>query len=159
MIEEAVGTCWHCGRGLMQADLARENTCPGCGNSVTAGEFIWESGATDPSRRVFACPRCRDSRADKRPVAVDPDDLYRARSVDPHEAREFLRPRFPAPVAGHELPDELVDLYPPRAQVALAAILERIETELRAPSFQAALRLAVVHMVLATSKDDEKELR
>ena len=61
--------------------------------------------------------------------------------------RDLLRERFPAPTAGHPLPDELVDLYPPRAQVALAAILERIETELRAPSVQAALRLAVVHMV------------
>ncbi len=36
--------------------------------------------------------------------------------------------------------------------MALAAILERIETELRAPSIQAALRLAVVHMVLPVSR-------
>ena len=34
MIEEAVATCWHCGRELMRADLARENTCPGCGKST-----------------------------------------------------------------------------------------------------------------------------
>jgi len=126
--------------------------CPGCGNTVTVSEFIWDADATDPSRRVFKCPRCRDDRSEKRPVAVDPDDLYRARAVDADAAREVLRARFPAPVAGHALPDELVDLYPPRAQVALAAILERIETELRAPSVQAALRLVVVHMVLALSR-------
>ena len=126
--------------------------CPGCGNTVTVSEFIWKADATDPSRRSFRCARCKDSRAEKRPIAVDPDDLYRARSVDAADARAFLRARFPAPVADHPLPDELVDLYPPRAQVALAAILDRIETELRAPSLQAALRLAVVHMALSISR-------
>jgi len=137
-------------RAAIEASYA--SRCPGCGNTVTASEFIWKTDASDPSRRSFTCPRCKDSRAEKRPVAVDPDDLYRARSVDAAEAREILRQRFPAPVAGHPLPDELVDLYPPRAQVALAAILDRIETELRAPSVQAALRLAVVHMALSISR-------
>ena len=126
--------------------------CPGCGNSVTVSEFIWKADATDPSRRSFKCARCRDNRAERRPIAVDPDDLYRARSLDATEAREFLRARFPAPVADHPLPDELVDLYPPRAQVALASIIDRIETELRAPSVQAALRLAVVDMALSISR-------
>jgi hypothetical protein len=137
-------------RAAIEASYATR--CPGCGNTVTATEFIWDAEASDPSRRTFKCPRCRDNRAEKRPVAVDPDDLYRARSVDADAAREVLRARFPAPVAEHSLPDELVDLYPPRAQVALAAILERIETELRAPAVQAALRLSVVHMVLALSR-------
>ena len=58
----------------------------------------------------------------------------------------------PTPTTGHTLPDELVDLYPPRAQVALAALLERIEGDLRAPSVQAALRLAIVHMALQVSR-------
>ena len=137
-------------RAAIEAGYA--SRCPGCGNTVTVSEFIWKAGADDPSRRGFKCPRCRDSRTEKRPIAVDPDDLYRARSVDATEAREFLRGRFPAPVPDHTLPDELVDLYPPRAQIALAAILDRIETELRAPSVQAALRLAVVHMVLSISR-------
>jgi hypothetical protein len=137
-------------RAAIEANYA--SRCPGCGNAVTVDEFIWETGASDPSRRTFSCARCRDNRAEKRPIAVDPDDLYRARSVDAAEARDSLRARFPAPVADHPLPDELVDLYPPRAQVALAAILERVETELRAPSVQAALRLAIVHMVLSISR-------
>lgn len=34
MIEQLAGKCWHCGRGLLPADLARENTCPGCGKST-----------------------------------------------------------------------------------------------------------------------------
>ena len=137
-------------RAAIEASYA--SRCPGCGNIVTVSEFIWKADATDPSRRSFTCLRCKDNRAEKRPIAVEPDDLYRARAVDAAAAREALRERFPAPVSGHPLPDELVDLYPPRAQVALAAILERIETELRAPSVQAALRLAVVHMALSVSR-------
>jgi hypothetical protein len=137
-------------RAAIEASYA--SRCPGCGSAVTVSEFIWKADATDPSRRSFKCQRCRDNRAEKRPIAVDPDDLYRARSVDATEARESLRGRFPAPVSDHPLPDELVDLYPPRAQVALAAILDRIETELRAPSVQAALRLAVVQMALTISR-------
>jgi len=126
--------------------------CPTCGGSVVVDEFIWDAEASDPSRRSFRCPRCRDSRADGRPIAVDPDDLYRARSVDASSARDVLRERFAAPTTGHSLPGDLVDLYPPRAQVALAALLERIEGELRAPSVQAALRLAIVHMALPVSR-------
>lgn len=34
MGEQLVGHCWHCGHGLVRADLARENTCPGCGKST-----------------------------------------------------------------------------------------------------------------------------
>ena len=49
----------------------------------------------------------------------------------------FWTKNKPAPTADHALPGELVDLYPPRAQVALAAIIERIETEPRAPAIQA----------------------
>jgi hypothetical protein len=137
-------------RAAIEASYA--SRCPACGNAVIVSEFIWKADASDPSRRSFRCTRCRDNRAEKRPIAVDPDDLYRARSVEADGARSFLRARFPAPVAEHPLPDELVDLYPPRAQVALASIIERIETELRAPSVQAALRLAVVHMALSISR-------
>ena len=137
-------------RSSIEASYA--SRCPSCGNTVTVSEFIWDAEASDPSRRAFSCPRCRDKRTEKRPIPVEPDDLYRARSIDASSARAALRERFPVPTAGHTLPDELVDLYPPRAQVALVAILERIETELRAPSVQAALRLAVLHMVLPVSR-------
>jgi hypothetical protein len=126
--------------------------CPGCGGSVVVEEFIWDAEAADPSRRVFRCPRCRDPRSDGRPVAVDPDDVYRARSIDAAAARAELIERFPAPTADHPLPGQLVDLFPPRAQVALAAILDRIEGEARAPALQSALRLAFVHALLPASR-------
>ena len=126
--------------------------CPSCGGSVVVDELIWDAEASDPARKSFRCPRCRDTRSEGRPMPVDADDLYRSRSVDASAARESLRDRFPVPTSGHALPGELVDLLPPRAQLALAAILERIETEERAPSVQAALRLAVVHMVQPISR-------
>lgn len=126
--------------------------CATCGGSVVVDEYIWDAEATDPMRKSYRCPRCRDTRSDGRPVAVDADDLYLSRAVDPEVASSVLRARFPTPTPGHALPDELIDLYPPRAQVALAAILERIESEPRAPAVEAALRLAVVHMVLTISR-------
>lgn len=126
--------------------------CLTCGGSVVLDELIWDAEASDPSRKAYRCPRCRDGRADGRHVPVEAEDIYLARSVDADTARALIRRRFPAPRPDHPLPDDLVGLYPPRALVALDALLERIETELRAPSIQAALRLAVVHMVLPVSR-------
>lgn len=126
--------------------------CATCGGGVVLDELIWDAEASDPSRKSYRCPRCRDGRADGRPVPVDSEDIYLARSVDADAARAAIRERFPAPRPGHPLPEELVGLYPARALVALVALLERIETELRAPSIQAALRLAIVHMVLPASR-------
>jgi hypothetical protein len=136
-------------RAAIEATYATR--CPGCGGTVVVDEFIWDAEGSDPSRRTFRCPRCRDVRSD-RPMAVDPDDVYRSRSIDAAGAREELLERFPAPSAGHPLPAQLVDLFPPRAQLAIAAILERIETEPRAPAVQSALRLALVHMLLPSSR-------
>ncbi len=137
-------------RSVIEATYA--SRCPTCGGSVVVEEFIWDAEASDPSRRSFRCPRCRDSRADGRPVPVDGDDLYRSRSVDASAARLALLDRFPTPTPGHALPGELVDLYPPRAQLALVAILDAIESEVRSPAVQSALRLAVVGMVQPISR-------
>jgi hypothetical protein len=137
-------------RSAVEATYA--SRCPGCGGSVVVDEFLWEAEASDPARKVFRCARCRDRRAERKPLPVDPDDLYRARALDATAASDALRERFAVPAAGHPLADELVGLYPPRARLALAALLERIESEPRAPSIQAALRLAIVHMTLPVSR-------
>jgi hypothetical protein len=133
-------------------DALYASHCATCGGGVVLDELIWDAEATDPSRKAYRCPRCRDGRADGRPVPVEPEDLYLARSVDADAARALIKARFPAPRPDHPLPEDLVGLYPARALVALGALLERIETELRAPSIQAALRLALVHMVLPVSR-------
>jgi hypothetical protein len=127
--------------------------CAVCGEPVRVDEFIWEAGATAPARRSYRCAHCRDGRAgDGRLVPVDDDDLERAASLDAAPARTALRARFPVPVEGSALPEQLLDLFTPRALDALHAILERIESELRAPAIQAALRLALVHVLLPSSR-------
>ncbi len=65
---------------------------------------------------------------------------------------------------GESLPDELLDLHTPRQLAALAAILERIEGDLRAAPIAAALRLSLLHALgpasrLATSPGRVAPLR
>ena len=50
------------------------------------------------------------------------------------------------------LPDELLDLHTDRQLVGLGAILERIEGDLRAAPVLAALRLALLHAILPSSR-------
>ena len=128
------------------------STCPDCLGPVRVEEFIWDVDATGPARRSFRCPHCRATRGDGRPVPVAEEDLGRARSFVGTAGREILRGRLPVPDATHPLPADLLALYTPRMLDGLAAIIERIESDLRAPSIQAALRLAFVHLVLPASR-------
>ena len=129
-----------------------ESTCSSCGGSVVVEEFIWESEGSDPSRKSYTCKRCGDRQDEARPVDVDADDIYRSRSIDRDVARIGLEGRFPAPGGDLALPQAMVDLFPPRAQSALWALLDRIENEPRTPSITAALRLAVVQMAPYVSR-------
>ena len=96
--------------------------CPGCGGSVTVDEFIWDAEAA--IRRVaHSAVRAVGTTG---PMA-GPSPSTRTTSIDPapwtpRRPAAMLRDRFATPTPGHGLPDELVDLYPPRAQVALAAL-------------------------------------
>src|SRR3972149_1866937 len=54
------------------------------------------------------------------------------------------RARFPAPVGAEGLADAILDLHTDRQLAGLAAILERIEGDLRAAPVESALRLAVL---------------
>ncbi|MFN8619493.1 MAG: hypothetical protein U0869_01940 [Chloroflexota bacterium] len=128
------------------------SSCPDCGNPVRVEEFIWDAEAGQPIRRVFRCGHCRSPRGDGRPVPVAEEDLQRARAFANTPGATFLRDRFPVPDASHPLPNDLLRLYPARALDGLAAIIERIETDLRAPSIQAALRLAFVHTLVPASR-------
>jgi hypothetical protein len=126
--------------------------CVACGSPVQVDEFLWEPDGAGPARKSYRCGHCRDPRSDGRPMPVDRDDLALATSVDASGARQQLLDRFPVPAADHVLPGQLLDLFTPRTLDAIAAILERIEGDLRAPTIQAALRLALVHVLLPGSR-------
>ena len=149
--------------------------CATCERPVTLDEITWTADATDadgkplgpqPTRKHYRCPVCRDQLGggEQRQAPLDANDLRLALDRDAGDAREALIDRFPVLEGGESLADELLDLHTPRQLSALAAILERIEGDLRAPSIAAALRLAVLHALgpasrLATSPGRVAPLR
>lgn len=131
--------------------------CPTCGRMLVAEDFIW--GVGDPSpvpiARVYRCTVCRDQRGETeiRQAPLDDDDLVRiGADVGADEVRALLKARFPAVDGAPDLVDELLDLHTPRQLVGLAAIIDRIETDLRAAPVLAALRLAFLHSILPASR-------
>lgn len=108
-----------------------------------------------PISRHYRCTVCRDQRggSEHRQAPLDADDLARA-MLDPGVAatRTLLRTRFPEIDGAPDLPDELLALHTPRQLIGLAAILERIEMDLRAAPILAALRLALLHAILPASR-------
>jgi hypothetical protein len=136
--------------------------CATCGRTLVADEIVWTSededgdpGRARPIARHYRCTVCRDQRggSEHRQAPLDPDDLLRA-TIDPASAgmRAMLRARFPDVAAAPDLPDELLALHTPRQLVGLGAILERIESDLRAAPVLAALRLALLHAILPSSR-------
>ena len=129
--------------------------CPTCGRPVIVDEFIWESGASAPDRKVFRCLFCKEQArpGEPRVAPVDADDIRLATAVGPHPpAYSALRARFPVPDGSATLPDELLALYTPRTLVALEALVSRLEIGLRAAPVDAGLRLGLVHALLAVSR-------
>lgn len=138
--------------------------CATCARTLVADEILWttddgedaaRASSARPISRHYRCTVCRDQRggSEHRQAPLDPDDLIRA-MTDPGAVamRAMLRARFPDIAGAPELPDELLDLHTPRQLVGLGAILERIETDLRAAPVLAALRLALLHAVLPASR-------
>ena len=98
---------------------------------------------------------CRDQRGggEQREAELDPDDLVRATAdVGAAAVRRELAERFPPIDGAPDLVDELLDLHSPRQLVGLAAIMARVEGDLRAAPVLAALRLAVLHAILPASR-------
>ncbi len=139
--------------GLRSAiDASYASRCPGCGNTVTVTEFIWEAEASDPRARVSAAPAAGMDAPRSAPSALTPMiSTVLVRWTHRRPERCCVSGSRPRPLATPCQTSWWISL-PPRAQIALAAILDRIESELRAPSIQAALRLAVVHMALSISR-------
>ena len=90
---------------------------------------------------------------DARHGELDPEDVERATKVpDGGASRAWARDRFPVVDGAPDLVDELLDMHTPRQLLALTAIMERIEADLRAAPVLAALRLAVLHALLPSSR-------
>ena len=137
--------------------------CATCGRSLTIDEVIWSGTADEPDdaggsptgRKLYACPVCRGARGgEQRSADLDDADRDRARAVPEgfSTVRKRLRDRFPVVEGGTDLVDSLLDLHTPRQLVGLDAILDRIESDLRAAPVEAALRLGFLHTLLPASR-------
>jgi hypothetical protein len=167
-IDERFATgCPTCGRTLALEELVWEPAGGGAarvavGEAVTGaagaatGEAGTAVGALRPTRRSFRCPACLDRRGrggELRHAAPEEADLALAMAPDDDPvAREEIARRFPLPDEPGGLLEQLLDLHSPRQLAALQAILARIEGELRASQVTSALRLALVHAVLPSSR-------
>ncbi len=137
--------------------------CATCARALVADDVVWsledadgnEIDAPRPVGRHYRCTVCRDQRggSEQRQGPLDDDDLARAAAdVGADAMRAMLRARFPDIAGATTLPDELLDLHTPRQLVGLGAILERIESDLRAAPVLAALRLTLLHAILPASR-------
>jgi hypothetical protein len=134
--------------------------CATCGRTLVADEFQWARGdgpgdVARPVRKHYRCSICRDQQGGLEQRQAPPDDADLARAladVGGAAVRVGLRERFPTPDGGSDLVDAVLGLHTDRQLVGLAAILERIEGELRAAPLESALRLAFLHAVLPASR-------
>jgi hypothetical protein len=127
--------------------------CATCGRTMPLDELEWQGD--EPARAHYRCLLCRDqqSRPEHQAVEPSPADGERARrDVGAADVRKRLRERFPLPDGGGALIDAILGLHTDRQLVGLAAILARVEGELRAAPIESALRLAFLHAVLPASR-------
>ncbi|HEV8516254.1 MAG TPA: hypothetical protein VGQ47_01285 [Candidatus Limnocylindrales bacterium] len=131
------------------------STCPGCERAVIVEEFIWDGEAEAPERKLYRCPACREQLGgpELRTADVDERDIERIRSIElPETTLAYLLGRFPVLDGRHELPEALLKLYTPRNLICVEAVLERLRDDLRAAPLEAALRLALLHVVVPGSR-------
>ena len=137
--------------------------CATCDRPVVLDDLTWAAESRDedgrprgprPLRKHYRCTVCRDQLGggEQRQAPLDPEDLARATDADGLGARPRLAERFPVLEGGDDLPRELLDLHTPRQLSAFAAILERIEEDLRAAPIEAAMRLALLHALAPASR-------
>ncbi len=132
--------------------------CLTCGRAVSLEEVVWESTGDEPAQpmtKLYRCIVCRDQLGggEQRHGPVDEADIARtAESAADAQARRSIRERFPYPEGESAMVDSVLDIHTPRQLLGLHAILERIETDLRAPAVEAAMRLALLHAILPASR-------
>jgi hypothetical protein len=138
------------GKAAAQPSVA--GAAPAAGGGAVGGMIRQHA-----TRREFRCAACQQERggAELRHAEPSPPDVALAGFSDlPAEVREGLCRRFPTPekMPDQDLPEQLVDLHTARQLLGLNAILEGIELETRAAPLMAALRLAFLHAVAASSR-------
>jgi hypothetical protein len=132
--------------------------CATCGRMLVADEFTWSAEEDEPAQAVirhYRCTVCRDQRggSEQRQAPLEADDVARSMAdADLEAARAWAIERFPVVEGAPTLVDELLELHTPRQLIALTAIMERIETDLRAANVLAALRLSLLHALLPSSR-------
>ena len=136
--------------------------CATCGRTLVIDEVLWVvddeagiAGRMRPVAKHYRCSVCRDQRGggELRQAPLDADDLKRIRAdVGAEAMRASLLARFPTAAGADGLPGELLDLHTGRQLVGLGAILERIESDLRAAPVMAALRIALLGAILPASR-------
>ncbi len=132
--------------------------CATCGRMLVADEFTWsaeEDGVPRAVIRHYRCTVCRDQRggSEQRQAPLEPDDVARSTAeADLEAARAWAVDQFPVVEGAPTLVDELLELHTARQLIALTAIMERIESDLRAANVLAALRLSLLHALLPSSR-------
>jgi hypothetical protein len=127
--------------------------CVTCGRNLAIDEAEWHEG--EIQRIHYRCTLCRDQQGRSEHQAIEPGKADRdraGREIGAADVRRRLRERFPVPDGGDLLVDAILDLHTDRQLVGLAAILTRIEGDLRAAPVESALRLAFLHAVLPASR-------
>ena len=127
--------------------------CATCGRTLPIDEAEWQG--SELVRLHYRCQLCRDqqSRSEHQVVEPGPADRQRAaEDVGAADIRRRLGERFPVPDGGETLVRAILDLHTDRQLVGLAAILARIEGDLRAAQVESTLRLAFLHAVLPASR-------
>ncbi|MBA2342103.1 MAG: hypothetical protein H0V85_01410, partial [Thermoleophilaceae bacterium] len=127
--------------------------CVTCGRTLPIDEADWQG--EELLRLHYRCLLCRDQQTRSERQAVEPggEDRDRAaRDVGAMQIRRRLRERFPVPDGGDGLIEAILGLHTDRQLVGLAAILARVEGDLRAAPVESALRLAFLHAVLPASR-------
>ncbi len=132
--------------------------CGTCGRQVAVEEVVWEAvpdGAPRPVHKHYRCPVCRDQQGggDQRHGSIDDDDLARIGSTDPRGAAwRAVRERFPTLDGDTGLVESILELHTPRQLAGLHAILGRIDGDLRSAPVEAAMRLALLHALLPSTR-------
>lgn len=135
--------------------------CATCDRPLILDELAWSGGDDDvrgaPVARHYRCPVCAAQRGggESRTAPPSPADLELAGDdggQDGREALDLVRDRFPVPEGGEALVGDLLAIHTPRQLIGLAAILERIEGDLRAANVEAALRFALLGALLQASR-------